>query len=364
MRMGLVSKQLLSLRYRFMSPVRTPRPALPDPACRNRSPITTSRLLRQIGFVLAASAFLCRAQALDLSIAHVNPPGEPTYEAFQRMSERLALGSSELRLRMFSRGQIGDEKDSIEQVRLGALTLASVSTASLSSFAPSVGVFDIPFLFRDDHQHPWQVADGPIGREVARRIENESGLVVVGWTSAGMRHVFTRDRPVKTMEDLKGQKIRVIGSRVYIDTFNALGAKPAPMPYGEVYTALATGTIDAAENDTPGYRGMKFYEQAAHLSLTGHFFLFKVVIANKARLAALSAAQRAEFDSALADAISFQRQAFASAFANDLAWFRSERKVQVYTPDRALMAEAVRPVREKYARRFGVELVEAIQQTR
>lgn len=301
--------------------------------------------------------------ATDLSIAHVNPPGEPTYEAFQRMAKLLAQGTTGLRLRVFSRSQIGDEKDAVEQVRLGAITMTSVSAASLSAFAPSVGVFDIPFLFRDDHHHPWAVADGPIGKEVARRIEQESGLVVVGWTSAGMRHVFTRGRPVRTPADLRGQKIRVIGSRAYIDTFNALGAKPAPMPYGEVYTALATGTIDAAENDTPGYRGMKFYEQAPHLSLTGHFFLFKVVVANKARLAALTPAQRAEFDIVLAQTVAFQRSAFATAFANDVAWFKSQAKATVYEPDRALLAAAVSDVRNRYASRFGADLVEAIRNT-
>lgn len=305
-----------------------------------------------------------RAASVTLTVAHVNPPGEPTYEAFKRMGERLAQGHSGLRLRMFSRGQIGDEKDSVEQVRLGALTMASVSAASLSAFAPSVGVLDIPFLFRDDHSHPWAVVDGPIGREIAQRIERESGLAVIGWTSAGMRHVFTRARPVLAPEDLKGTKIRVIGSRVYIDTFTALGAKPTPMPYGEVYTALATGTIDAAENDTPGYRGMKFYEQAPHLSLTGHFFLFKVVVANRDRLAALTPAQRAEFDAALADTVTHQRQLFADAFKQDVAWLRSERKATLHQPDRARLEAAVQPVRRQYARRFGADLVEAIRQTR
>ena len=116
-------------------------------------------LLAAVG---AAASF--EAAALDLIASHVNPPGEPTYEAFQRMADRLAQGESGLRLRLFPRGQLGDEKDIIEQVRLGAISMASVSTAALSAFSPATGVLDIPFLMRDHDHHPWVVADGPLGR--------------------------------------------------------------------------------------------------------------------------------------------------------------------------------------------------------
>jgi tripartite ATP-independent transporter DctP family solute receptor len=294
----------------------------------------------------------------------VNPPGEPTFEAFKRLSDRLAQDSSGLRLRLFPRGQLGDEKDIIEQVRLGAISLASVSTAALSAFSPAAGVLDIPFLMRDHDRHPWLVADGPLGARIAQQIERETGLVVLAWWSAGMRHVFSRSTPVRTARDLNGLKIRTIGSPVYMDTFNGLGAKATPMPYGEVYTALATGTVDAAENDTTGYRNMKFYEQAPQLSLTGHFFMFKAVIANARVLARLSSGQRAALEQGLADATRFQRELSASKFAADMAWFAEEGKVQVTRPDRVDLETAVRPVQEKYAQRYGRELVDAIRATR
>jgi len=302
-----------------------------------------------------------RAAALELTAAHINPPGEPTYEAFEHMRKSLDDSGSDLRLRLFPRGQLGDEKDMIEQVRLGALSMASVSAAALSSFAPSVGVLDIPFLLRDQDRHPWVVADGPIGARLATAIERESGLRVLGWWSAGMRHVFTRRTPVRSAADLAGLKIRVIGSSVYIDTFNAMGAKSTPMPYGEVYTALATGTVDGAENDTTGYRNMKFYEQAPQLSLTGHFFLYKVVIANQQALSRLSDAQRQVFLRALSAATLHQRELSATNTRKDLDWFATQPGLVVTVPDRAALEAAVRPVQERYAKRFGRELVEAIR---
>jgi tripartite ATP-independent transporter DctP family solute receptor len=308
-----------------------------------------------------AMATAARGQTVELTAAHVNPPGEPSHEAFQLMSEKLAASKTGLRLKVFPRGQIGDEKDAIEQVQLGAITMTCVANAALSAFAPSVGVFDIPFLFRDGDKHPWIVADGPIGRRVAASVEKESGLVVLGWWSAGLRHVFSRSKPIRSAADFKDLKIRVIGSPVYIDTFNRLGAKPTPMPYGEVYTALATGTVDAAENDTSGYRNMKFYEQAPHLSLTGHFFLYKPVVANKAALAKLTPEQRKEFDAVFAEMTRYQRDLFAKTFTDDLDWLSKNGKVEVSKPDRQALESLVRPVQEKYAKKYGRDLVEAIR---
>ena len=331
--------------------------------CRRRG-FLAARAVTLLAAAWLAMAVAARAFALDVTAAHINPPGEPTYEAFEHMKRVLEAGKSGVRLKVFPRGQLGDEKDMIEQVRLGAIGMASVSAAALSSFVPSVGVLDIPFLLRDPDRHPWLVSDGPVGRRLAREVERDSGLAVLGWWSAGMRHVFTRRTPVRNPGDLTGLKIRVIGSSVYIDTFNAMGAKSTPMPYGEVYTALATGTVDGAENDTTGYRNMKFYEQAPQLSLTGHFFLFKVVIANRAALERLSPAQRDAFDRALTDATRLQRELSARNTRSDLAWFATQPGITVTVPDRDALEQAVRPVQARYAERFGRELVEAIRAAR
>jgi tripartite ATP-independent transporter DctP family solute receptor len=330
-----------------------------------RKCVQAGRLARGLACLGLALALTGSAAAIPaatlLTAAHVNPPGEPTYEAFSRMSQRLRESGSGLELRVFPRGQLGDEKDVIEQVRLGAVTLAAVSTASLSAFAPSAGVFDIPFLFRDHDRHPWIVSDGPIGVRVAAQIERESGLVVLGWWSAGMRHVFARNTQVTRVADLRDLKIRVIGSDIYRDTFNGMGAKAVPMPYAEVYTGLATGTIDAAENDTTNYRNLKFFEQAPRLSLTGHFFLFKVLVANRGRLARLTPAQRTAFQAAFVDATGHQRSLSAWTFDADLEWLEANTQVTVTRPDRSELEAAVRPVQEKYSERYGRDLVEAIR---
>ncbi|WP_043532037.1 TRAP transporter substrate-binding protein [Litchfieldella xinjiangensis] len=301
------------------------------------------------------------AFATELTAGHVNPPGEPSHEAFAQLAERLKDSETGISLTVFPQGQIGSEKDAIEQVRMGALTMTTVASSALSAFAPSVGVFDIPFLFRDQNDHPRAVGQSEIGDEIAERVEQEAGVEVLGWWSAGQRHVFTRETDVNTPEDLDGLKVRVIGSPVYLDTFNELGAQATGMPYGEVYSALANGTVDAAENDTSGYRNMKFWEQAPHLSLTGHFFLYKPVLANKQAMEGLTDDQRKEFDEIFREVTEAQWDMFASNFENDLDALRDQGVTIIEEPDREAFRNKVQPVIEKYEEEYGADLVERIR---
>lgn len=314
--------------------------------------------LAAVGLALALS--VTHAAALELTAAHVNPPGEPSNVAFQELAKRLGEGTTGIALQVFPQGQVGGETDALEQVRFGALTMTTVATASLSTFAPSAGVYDLPYLFRDGDTHPWIVADGEIGKEIEAKIEAETGLEVLGWWSGGLRHVFTRGVPVTTPDDLAGRKIRVIGSQVYLDSFNAMGALATAMPYGEVYTSLATGAIDGAENDISGYRNVKFYEQAPNFSLTGHFFLYKPVLANRSAMEALTPEQREEFDRIFAEVTEMQRGLFKANFESDLAYLK-ENGVNVVEIDRAAFAAKVQPVADKLSETYGADLVQRIR---
>lgn len=318
-----------------------------------------NKIVRWLSAPVIGLSLSTLANAVELTVAHVNPPGEASHEAFNELAKRLHDSGSGIELKIFPQGQIGGEKDAVEQVQIGAISMTTVANANLSAFAPSVGVFDIPFIFRDADNHPWAVVDGAIGEEVSSKVEAEAGVEVLGWWSAGMRHLFTREKAVETPADLKGQKVRVIGSPVYIDTFNTLGAKATPMPYGEVYTGLATGAIDGAENDSSGYRNMRFYEQAPNYTLTGHFFLFKPVVANKAAMDALSQEERAEFERIFADVTAYQRQLAVDNFRQDIETLKSEG-VKVIEPDRNAFIKAAQPVIDQYAEKFGTDLVQRI----
>ncbi len=300
------------------------------------------------------------SNALELTAAHVNPPGEPTNIAFAELAKRLESSKTGLEMKVFPQGQVGGEKDAIEQVKIGAISMTAVGTGSLGNFAKTAGVYNLPFLFRDSHTHPWIVADGEVGKEIEEKIEKEAGVEILGWWSAGMRHLFTsEDKVVKTPEDLDGLKIRVMGVPAHIDTINALGGKATPMAYGEVYTGLATGALDGAENDSSGYRNKKFFEHAPNYTLTGHAFLFKPVIANKSVIDSMSEEQKAEFDEIFAEVTAMQRELFNTNFDTDIAWLE-EQGVKVHQPDSAAFQKLAAPVRDQHAEDYGKDLVDRI----
>jgi tripartite ATP-independent transporter DctP family solute receptor len=314
-----------------------------------------------LGIGLAAlTATQAYAAAVELTAAHVNPPGEPTNIGLSTLAGMINASGLDMTMKVFPQGQVGDEKDAIEQVIQGAITMTSVAAAHLGSFVPDVSVFDIPFMFRDAERHPWVVADGPIGKDIADRVRKKINIDLVAYWGAGMRHLFTNGKQIRTPADIEGVKVRVMANQLYIDLFNGLGAKPTPMPYGELYQSLATKLVDAGENDSSGYRGMKFYEPAPILSLTGHTFLYKTVIANPAHLAKMNELQRDYFNKALRWATCYERYLFATNFEGDIEWLKKNAKVTVVESDRAAFQKKLQPVIDKYAEKYGKELVKKI----
>lgn len=321
---------------------------------------TTTMLTVAAGAFVAATS----ASALELTAAHVNPPGEPSYEAFDKLSKAINASGLDMELKVFPQGQIGGTKDSIEQVIQGALTMTVVSNAHLGAFVPELSVFDIPFLFRDADTHPWAVSDGPIGAQIAAKVKAKIGVDVIAWWSAGMRHMFTKDKPLPTPKEIKGLKVRVMENKLYIDLFNGLGAKATPMPYGELYQSLMTGLVDAGENDSSGYRNMKFYEPSPIFTLTGHTFLYKPVIASPAMMGEMNDKQKAFFFAELKKATKFQRELFSTNFESDLEWLKKNAGVTIVEADRDAYRDMLQPVIAKYAEVYGKELVQSIMDTK
>lgn len=313
-----------------------------------------------MAMAMATNAY---AAAVELTAGHVNPPGEPSNVAFSMLAGIINASGLDLTMKVFPQGQIGDEKDAIEQVIQGSLTMTTVAAAHLGSFVPEVSVFDMPFLFRDDTKHPWVVADGEIGKQIAQKVKDKLKVDLVAYWSAGMRHMFTGNKPIRTPADLEGVKVRVMANQIYIDLFNGLGAKPTPMPYGELYQSLATKLVDAGENDSSGYRGMKFYEPAPVFSLTGHAFLYKTVVANPTHLAKMNELQRTFFDKALKASTCFERYLFATNFDGDIEWLKKNAKVTVVEADRPAFQKKLQPMFDKYSAKFGKELVQKIMDT-
>ena len=215
-----------------------------------------------------------------LKAVNINPPTHPYHLGFEILKAELEKKSNgRLQLELFHSGQLGNERETIEQVILGSVDLVVTASAPWANFVSDLMVFDLPFIFRD-RPHAYKVLDGPIGQSVSKGIGKE-GLIFLGFWENGFRHVSNSKREVHVPADLKGMKIRLMENPIHLDTFKALGALPMPMAWTEVFTALQQGTIDAIENSPIIYTSNNLNEVQKYLSLTGHFYSPAVFVMNE-----------------------------------------------------------------------------------
>lgn len=268
-----------------------------------------------------------------------------------------------IRMRTFHSAQLGQQDEAIQQLRLGAIDFANFNLSPLNNLVPETQVLTLPFIFRDDG-HVHRTVDGPIGEELAQRIA-ALNMVVVGWFDSGSRHVFNRTRPIRTPEDMRGLKIRVQTSDLWVDLIRALGANPTPLPFGEVFTALQSGVIDGAENNWPSYQSMRFFEVARHITTTGHSNVPEILVVSRLRWDRLSPADRTLVRDAAREAGTLQRQLWAERERTARAATVAAGSQLVEITDNAPWAAAMAPVYEKYAGREPLKgLLERIRAQR
>ena len=190
-------------------------------------------------------------QKLVLKAADVHPLGYPTVEAVVGLGKKLeAATGGRLSIQMYPSMQLGGEKEAIEQAQVGALAFARVSVGPMGPLVPELNVFNLPFMFRDDALME-KVIDGPIGAELLKKLSDHptAGLIGLCWMNAGTRNVYNSKKPVRSIDDLKGLKIRMMGNPVFVDTMNALGGNGVAMGMDQLVNAMQTGVVDGAENN-------------------------------------------------------------------------------------------------------------------
>lgn len=248
----------------------------------------TRRTLAAAALSLGAAALFAPFQAaaqdkMVFKAADVHPQGYPNVVAIENMGRKLEQATQgRIRFQMFPGSVLGGEKEMIEQTQVGAIQILRTSLGPIGPVVPEVNVFNMPFVFRNE-AHMRAVIDGPIGQEMLDKITaSPARLVGLGWMDGGSRSLYTK-KPVRSMADLKGMKIRMMGNPLFVDTMNAMGGNGISMGYGEVFTALQTGVVDGAENNPPTLftanhyqAGAKYYTQTNHLIIPEIFVMSKV----------------------------------------------------------------------------------------
>lgn len=239
--------------------------------------------------MLAGSAALCLGMALGgcearfsglFTSSDTHPSDYPTVEAVRFMSDYLAERTGgRLGIKVYPGGQLGSEMDTLELAIFGGLDLNRVNLAPLNSIAPLTIPPSLPFIFKSvDHMR--QTMDGEIGNEILASLEVK-GLIGLCFYDSGARSFYNTRGPIRTPEDMRGLKLRVPGSDAYVAMVNALGGNAVPIPFGEVYQALAQGVIDGAENNWPSFQSAGHFEVARFFSLTEHLLTPEVLVMSK-----------------------------------------------------------------------------------
>ena len=232
----------------------------------------------------AAGAPAAFGQAkMVLKATDVHPLGYPTVEAVVRMGKKLeAATNGRLSIQMYPSMQLGGEKEMIEQAQVGALQIARISVGPMGPLVPELNVFNLPFVFRDA-AHAEKVIDGPIGDEMLKKLSDHptAGLIGLCWMNGGTRNVYNSKHPIKTVEDLKGLKIRMMGNPVFVDTMNSLGGNGVAMGFDQLVNAMQTGVVDGAENNEPSYESGQHYRYAKFYSRTGHLIIPELLVFSK-----------------------------------------------------------------------------------
>jgi len=313
--------------------------------------VTTLLVVVIVGlFTVMAMAAGGSTEKIVLKLAH-NGTAEHAFQfgymKFEEILEKEAPGRFEVQI--FPSEQLGPDENCSELVKMGSI---AGNAANAAAFVPEADIFNFPFIFKD-LDHFYRVLDGAPGERVARAIEDKLNCVVLGYFFSGIRNEWNKKRPVLVPKDLVGLKIRTLGSPIFIDTFNALGAQATPMSFGEVYTAIQQGVIDGAETDHVDLLIEKFYEVTKYVSLTGHIYLAIPFIFSEAILNKLTDDEKELIIEAGKEAVSYQREVMEQQEVDARKKLESEHGIKFFDVDVSLFQEATKPIYAKYADSVG-----------
>jgi tripartite ATP-independent transporter DctP family solute receptor len=309
-----------------------------------------------VGASLATGLSLpAQAQAKSVfKASDVQPPGYPTVAATESLGKKLeAATNGRLSVRMYPSMQLGGEKETIEQTQIGAIQLLRVSAGAVGPIVDDINVVNMPFLFRN-MRHAEQMMDGPIGQELLDKItaDANAGLVALCWMNAGARSLYNTKRPIKSIEDIKGLKFRVIGNPIFIDMMNALGGNGVAMGYDQVFSALQTGVIDGAENNPPSYVFSNHYTTAKYFSLTEHLIIPEVLVFSKKAWVTLSPDDQTLIKKFAREAQLEERQLWNKYEQEAMDKAKAAGCQIVEIADKGPFQQAVNPVWKKYGPKY------------
>lgn len=308
--------------------------------------------------LLAGAAGAADIQKRTLKFPSASNKGHPQVLGVQKFAELVAEKSGGLiTVKPFPGGVLGPDLQTVSAMQGGTVDLTVMNASLLAGNVKEMAILDFPYLFNTPEEAD-AVLDGPVGRKLLDKLP-EKGLVGLAYWDLGFREMHTSRRPIAKAEDLRGLKMRVIPTPIYIDFMNAVGANAVPMPFTETYTALETGAVDGMTNPLLNIIDGKYDEVSKYLSLTNHMYTPQAVIASKKLWDKLSEDERRILQEAAAETTVYQRQVAREQAAKSLEEIaKAGMTVNELPPEEiAKLRELAGPVIDKYRKEIGEELV-------
>lgn len=299
----------------------------------------TSVIVISLGLISCGSD--TDSEVTTLRLGHTLDTQHSVHKAMVHFGERLnTLSNGAMDVKIYPSSQLGTEREMIELLQIGSLSMTKVSASPLEGFVPAMKIFSIPYIFRDN-DHFWKVLNSDVGQGLLAGVE-PFRLKGLAYYDAGSRSFYTNNKPVRTPADLAGMKIRVLNSPTAVRTVRELGGAATPVAWGELYTALQQGVVDGAENNPPSYYLSRHYEIARYYSLDEHTSVPDVMLMSLRVWENLTDQQQEWVDKAMQDSVIFQRQAWQESTLDSLAKVKADG-VEVIYPDKKPFVEAVQP---------------------
>src|SRR5215216_7061992 len=309
------------------------------------------RIVAAVAIAAFAAATPANAQIVA-KYSGIQPLDHPSSFAEQYFGEQVnLLTKGAVKVEVYHNTQLGDAVANVQSVRNGTIGFTTVSASNVNQVVPAMDMYSLPFLFKNEAHFWWFLAQ-PEAAALAKPLEDK-GIKVLGYLDSGARNFFTQ-KPVRSPDDLKGQKIRVMASPVMVKTMEAMGATGVPVAWAELYTALQTGVVDGAENNHPSVVAKKFYEVSKFYTLDEHMRIPDMLIMSMKLWTSLNDEQKKAVTKAGQRAQAYMRGAWKISEVKDLQALKSNF-TEIITPDKAPFVKAVSSLVQDEGKRLGAE---------
>ncbi len=302
-------------------------------------------------------------EAREFVLGHTGQPSVTFAQAAEKFAELLSAESGgAMKLKVMGAAALGNNREGIEQLQQGVTDFWIISTGLLAQFTKAVTVYDLPYLFKSEAAG-MAFFNSPTAQEIVKPLEGK-GLKSLGYFSMGWRHIHS-NIAVRKPEDLKGVKIRTEPAPIRMSIFKVMGANPIPMDFGEVFTSLQQGVIDAGENSLENIQSQGFHTVQKYVTLDGHILDPMLLVISKKTWDGLSDAERETVQKAATEACKWDQENIGINSGKILVTFKAEPKpeiIELSAEERAAFREAAQPVYDSYFKDYGTELYDKIME--